>query len=50
MRHTKKTIGDMRASLNPLWLAGEVDRLSGLLRALLETEARSPTKIQGASS
>jgi len=48
--HIKKAIGTVRASLNPLWLAGEVDRLSGLLRALLETEARSPTKIQGASS
>ena len=48
--HIKKTTRAVRASLNPLWLAGEVDRLSGRLRELLETEARSPTKIQGASS
>ena len=50
LERIKKTIGAMRASLNPLWLAGEVDRLSGLLRDLLETETRSATKARGASS
>jgi hypothetical protein len=48
--HLKKTIRTMRASLNPLWLAGEVDRLSGSLRELLEAEARLATKAHGASS
>ena len=47
--HVKGTIVAMRASLNPLWLAGEVDRLSGSLRGLLEAEARATPKIQGAS-
>jgi hypothetical protein len=48
--HLKKTTRAVRASLNPLWLSGEVDRLSGLLRALLEAEARPATKALGASS
>jgi hypothetical protein len=46
----KSAVGARRACLDPLWLAGEVDRLSGLLRELLEAEAASPTKIRGASS
>ena len=48
--HIKKTTRAVRAYLNPLWLAGEVDRLSGLLRELLEAEVHSTTKTQGASS
>ena len=48
--HLKKTIAARRASLNPLQLSGEVDRLSGLLRELLEAEARPATKTHGASS
>lgn len=47
---TKKTTRAVLASLNPLWLAGEVDRLSGLLRVLLETETHSTPKTRGALS
>lgn len=46
----KKKLVATRASLNPLWLSGEVDRLSGLLRELLKTEAQSPIKMQEVSS
>jgi hypothetical protein len=46
--HIKKTTQAVRASLNPVHLAGEVQRLSNVLQRLLQTESTAVAETQKA--